>query len=82
MVADTAMALHMETSRHAAPAPAPRIVRQYQVRSTGSGGDRWLWVQWAPDTEAAEGGCLFRFTLFRIAAPPAPVATTNDGCDR
>ena len=30
--------------------PFWRIVRQYQIRQLGGSGDRWVWVQWPPDS--------------------------------
>jgi hypothetical protein len=58
-----------------------QILRQYEVREAAPETRRWIWVQWLPDTALLEAGCQFRFTLFQHDLQPAPIASTDYGCD-
>ena len=42
---------------------------------------RYVFVQWAADTDNKEGGCEHRFSLFRLEPAPAQIASNNYGCD-
>ena len=42
---------------------------------------RYVFVQWAADTDLKEGGCEYRFSLFRLEPAPAQIASNNYGCD-
>jgi hypothetical protein len=42
---------------------------------------RYVFVQWAADTDVKEGGCEYRFSLFRLEPAPAQIASSNYGCD-
>ncbi len=42
---------------------------------------RYVFVQWAADTDLKEGGCEHRFSLFRLEPAPAQIASSNYGCD-
>jgi hypothetical protein len=61
--------------------PFRQIVRQYQVRQTAPSPDRWVFVQWRPDTAMVETGCTVRLSLFHLGPEPALVATLDTGCD-
>lgn len=61
--------------------PFREIVRQYVVRQTAPSPDRWVWVQWRPDSAMVEIGCTLRFALFHWQAEPEQVASTDYGCD-
>lgn len=42
---------------------------------------RYVFVQWAADTDVKEGGCEHRFSLFRLEPAPVQIASSNYGCD-
>ena len=42
---------------------------------------RYVFVQWAADTDNKEGGCEHRFSLFRLEPAPAQIVSNNYGCD-
>jgi hypothetical protein len=61
--------------------PFRQIVRQYQVRQTAPSPDRWVLVQWLPDTAMVEAGCAVRLSLFHLGPEPSQVATLDAACD-
>jgi hypothetical protein len=57
------------------------IVRQYEVHQTSPAEERWVWVQWRPDSAMVEAGCSLRFALFRLTPAPVQVGSQESGCD-
>jgi molybdate transport system substrate-binding protein len=76
-------AVDLLDGRTLARAGSPRfwtIVKQYEPHIAGDS-TTYVFVQWAPDDQVREAGCQFRFTLFKLAPDPVPIATTDYGCD-
>lgn len=61
--------------------PFWKMLRQYQIRLMAPTQDRWVLVQWAPDSAGVEGGCANRFSLFHFQPAPVVVQSTDAGCD-